>query len=146
LAAAILLTRLGSTAGADAIERALNGMVPLDPEDEQAAIEAAGQLGLQRARPGLKRRSRGGWHAAEPFAWHARVALAQLGDVAAQRFILRGLHSWSRDTRTLAVAAAGNARLIQARAVIEAMRGDPTRAEPDSVETALELLGPACEP
>jgi hypothetical protein len=146
LAAAILLKRLGSPAGAEAIEDALNGRLPLNPEDEQAAIEAAGQLGLHRACPGLKRRARGGWHAAYPFAWHARVALARLGDEAAQKSILRGLQSWSRDTRTLAVAAAGQARLIRARAALEAMRGDPTRAEPDSVREALDLLAAASKP
>lgn len=141
LASAIVLTRLESGLGADVIVDVLNGSLPLPPEDEQAAIEIAGELGLHSCRPGLERRARWGWYA-HPFAWHARVALARMGDGRAQRAILRGLGSWSRDTRTLAVAAAGQARLSRARPAIESMKGDPTRADPESVEVSLKLLSP----
>jgi HEAT repeat protein len=80
--------------------------------------------------------------ARDPFAWQARVALARLGHDRARQGILKGLRAWTRDVRTLAVAAAGRARLTEARALIETMRGDPERADPEAVEVALGLLSP----
>jgi hypothetical protein len=75
-----------------------------------------------------------------PVSWHARVALAELGHARAKAAILRGLSAWSRDARTLAVAAAGRARLQEARAELERMRGAPERAEPDAVTDALASI------
>jgi hypothetical protein len=57
--------------------------------------------------------------------------------------ILRDLDSMSHHKRTLAVAAAGRARLARARDRILTMRGDPSRAAPSAVDGALELLDDA---
>ena len=141
LVAAILLARAGDDAGREVIETALNSRrPPSDPEDEYAAIELAGEREYEGARPGLMRRAWGGLLAKNPFAWQARVALARLGDDRAKREILRGLAAWTRDSRTLAVAAAGRARLEEARTQIAAMRGDERLADPRAVQEALELL------
>jgi HEAT repeat protein len=140
LAAALFLCELGMSFGVEVIAAALNGREKLEPADEDAAIEWAGRLGMASARTGLRRRARGGWFAAEPFAWHARVALARMGDAAAKQVILRGLGSWHRSARTLAVAAAGQARLNEARPAIEAMRGQPGRADQCAVDEALKLF------
>ena len=142
LAAAILLARLGDPAGSNEIVAAVNGRSRgVEFEDEQAAVKLAGQLRLAEARPGLERRALG-WFgiSLDPCAYQARVALARLGDPRAIEAIVRGLRAWSRDARTLAVAAAGEAGLEQTRTIIEAMRGDVRSAEPHAVEEALVRL------
>jgi hypothetical protein len=113
-----------------------------DREDEAAAIELAGRLKLEGAKPGLEKRAFGGLlgFRRDPFAWHARVALARMGHERAQREILRELSASDRDLRTLAVAAAGRARLVAAREPIAAMKGDARRADPEAVDEALAAL------
>jgi HEAT repeat protein len=142
LAAAILLGRGGDRSGSDELVAAVNersGRFQL--EDELAAVELAGKLGLERARDGLSRRAFGLFGGSnDASAFQARVALAQLGDARAEDAILRGLSAWSRDARTLAVAAAGRAQLRAARPVILAMRGNASSADPHAVEEALALL------
>lgn len=144
LAAAILLARAGDRSGSDVIVAAIDtGIGARELEDAQTAIELSGELGLTAARRGLERRAWGLFGMSrDPFAWQARVALARLGDARARRGIIRGLSAWTRDARTLAVAAAGRARLEEARSALEAMRGDGARADPDAVEEALAQLGP----
>lgn len=114
-------------------------------EDAASAIELAGRLGLTGARSALERRAFGGLFGLmkDPFAWHARVALARMGHERACREILRELASPDRDVRTLAVAAAGRARLLAARERIAGMRGDAVRADPDAVDEALASFAEA---
>lgn len=140
LAAAILLARSGSNAGNDVLAEAVRETSGIDPEDEQAAIVLSGELSVESARSGLERRAFRTFFGSDRFRYEARIALAKLGDVRARRTISRGLAAWSRDTRTLAVIAAGRADLREARGAIETMQGDPTRAEPEAVEEALLLL------
>lgn len=147
-AAAVILARGGdeSAVGHDVLVRVVAcELETTDGEDEAAAIELCGELGLQAARAALERRAFGGVVGLfrDRFAWHARVALARMGHVRATQAILRELGGWSREGRTLAVAAAGKARLVEARALISAMRGDAGRADPDAVEEALLALGEA---
>jgi len=147
LAAAIPLARSGSERARDCVVKALNrsrGSAQL--EDEQAAIELCADLGLRAAGPGLMARAWGGWLGASPLAFQARVALARLGDARACGHILRELSSWSRDTRTRAVAAAGQARLETARQRLLEMRGDERQADPESVSEALRALDLAAPP
>jgi HEAT repeat protein len=141
LAAAILLARAGDDAGHAVLVRAVNeGYGAREPEDEYAALEFAGNLPLSAARRGLERRAWGGLLRKDRFAWQARTALAKMGDRRAISSILRDLSAWTRDTRTLAVAAAGSARLAEARSLIDAMRGDDRRADPHAVSEALAAL------
>lgn len=126
-------------------ERALVGVVagtvPIDPgPDLEEAIELVGTLGLAAARPVLERRAFGWLARMNPLGWHARIALARLGDARARSAILKGLSAWTRDARTLSVVAAGRAGLTEARARILAFRGDARRAEPEAVEEALAAL------
>ena len=58
------------------------------------------------------------------------VALARMGDARARAQIARDLSSWSRDRRTLAVAAAGELVSPILRPLVLAMQGDHRRAEP----------------
>jgi HEAT repeat protein len=118
-----------------------------DQEDVAAAIELCGELDLAAARPGLERRAFGGLLGLrrDPFAWHARVALARMGHVRARREILRELGAGDRDLRTLAVAAAGRARLVAARERIAAMRGHEALADPHAVDEALASLALAAD-
>ena len=142
LAAAILLARAGDAAGRSAIVQAVEtGLGTRELEDAAAAIELAGELGFSEATQGLERRAFGLLGVSrDPFAWQARVALARLGHQRAKNTILRGLSAWSRDARTLAVAAAGAARLAEAKPLLEGMRGDPRRADPDAIEEALARI------
>jgi HEAT repeat protein len=148
VAAAILLAPRGDAAAHEVLIKVAGGDTKTrDSEDEAAAVELTGRLGLRAAIPGLTRRAFGGLLGfnKDPFAWHARVALARLGDERARREILGELGSGDRDLRTLAVAAAGRARLLAARDHILAMKGDERRADPDAVEEALAALAAAAE-
>jgi hypothetical protein len=123
---------------------ALRELSTPEAEDEASAIELCGELGLEAARPGLERRAFGGaLLLRDRFAWNARVALARMGHTRACEQIVRELDAWDRDRRTLAVAAAGRARIAAARDRITAMRGDAQRADPHAVDEALEALAPA---
>lgn len=141
IAAAILLAVLGEVAGRERLVAMLNAKQRVQhAEDEAIAVELCGQLGLREATPGLERRAFGVLGGRTPVSWHARVALAELGHPRAKTAILRGLSAWSRDARTLAVAAAGRARLTEARAALERMRDAPGRAEPEAVSEALASI------
>jgi len=143
VAAAIITARAGESAGHRVLEQVARGEIETtDGEDMAAAIELAGELGMESARPALERRAFGGALALrrDRFAWHARIALAKMGHERAIREIVGELRSWSRDRRTLAVAAAGRARITSARALIASMRGDADRADTDAVDEALAAL------
>lgn len=143
VAAAILLARAGDASGRALIEKAAAGELrDVDGEDEAAAIELCGELDLTRAKAGLERRAFGGFLGLgkDRFSWHARVALARMGHERAVKEILADLESWDRERRSLAVAAAGRARLAAAREAIGKMRGAPDRADPDAVDEALRTL------
>lgn len=141
LGAAILLARSGDASGKAVIVRAVDGVRDrLDPEDVGAAIGLVADLALAEARRGLARRAFGGLFGRDPFAYEARIALARLGDPRARDSIVRGLSSWSRDTRTLYAVAAGRARLVEARERLAQMRGNSGLAEPEAVEEALDRI------
>jgi HEAT repeat protein len=140
LAAAILLARVGDSCGSDVIRAVVErkDRVP-SLEDEQAAIELAGELQISDARPALSRRAFGFFGLfRDPLAWHARVALARLGDPQAKAAILRGLSAFTRDARTIAVAAAGRAQLREAYPILRSMT--PAQADPETVAEALAEL------
>ncbi|MGK4001236.1 HEAT repeat domain-containing protein [Sorangium sp. So ce1036] len=148
-AAAVVLARFDDPAGHPVLvaiaERRLRDV---DHEDEAAAIELCGELGLSEATSALERRAFGlklGL-GRDPLRWHARVALARMGHARAVREILGDLGAWDRHRRTLAVAAAGRARLAAALGPIAAMRGDERRADQGAVEEALAALGAATAP
>jgi HEAT repeat protein len=141
LAAAILLAKSGHEAAHAELAAVVNSRQPArEPEDEQTAVDLAGELGLEAAYPGLVRRAFGGLLGRDRFAWQARVALARLGDERACRSILKDLSSWSYEARNMAVAAAGRARIAEARPLLLALRDRPDRADPDAVQEALALL------
>ncbi len=143
-AAAILLAVLGEAAGNERLVEIVNARRRiLHAEDEIIVVELCGQLKLAAATPGLERRAFGLFGGRTPVSWHSRVALAELGHPRAKSAILRGLSAWSRDARTLAVAAAGRARLLEAREILERMTGAPERAEPDAVNDALASINGA---
>ncbi|HEY6077889.1 MAG TPA: hypothetical protein VIW29_03760 [Polyangiaceae bacterium] len=141
LSAAILLAVLGDAAGHERLIAVVNERRRIKhPEDEVIAVELCGELGLSQATPGLERRAFGVLGGRTPVSWHARVALAELGHARARSAIMRGLSAWSRDARTLAVAAAGRARLAEAREILQGMVGFPERAEPEAVSEALTSI------
>lgn len=141
VAAAILLAVLGDAAGSERLIEVVNGRRRIvHVEDEIIVVELCGQLRLVQATAGLERRAFGLFGGRTPVSWHARVALAELGHERAKLAILRGLSAWSRDARTLAVAAAGRARLQEAREALERMLAAPGRAEPDAINDALASI------
>jgi HEAT repeat protein len=152
VAAAVFLARASKERADRAVREvlvavALEELRSGDGEDEAAAIELCGDLGLAAARPGLERRAFSRLVLRrDRLAWHARVALARMGHERASREILSELASWDRDRRTLAVAAAGRARLEAARPLITAMRGDAARADPSAVDEALASFAEAGAP
>jgi len=141
--AAVLLAGAGEAAADDVIAEMVAGKLKT-PEvaDVARAIELAGERSIDKTRRALERRAFGGvlGFAADPFQWHARVALARMGDPRAKKAILAELGASSFARRTLAVSAAGRALLSEARPTLLAMRDRPDQAEPSAVDAALELL------
>jgi HEAT repeat protein len=143
VAVAILLARAGDRRGEGILLDVVRGaLATREAEDEAAAVELCGELGIAAAEPHLARRAFGylGF-GGDRFAWQAMVSLARMGHERARSRIVRDLGSWWRDRRTLAVAAVGRARLAEARALVEAMRGDDSRADAEAVAQTLEQLG-----
>ena len=140
--AALCLAARGDRSVGRVLVGALAGKVPVSSDaDLQAVTEAVAELGLDEARPALARRAFGPLGVrADAVGWHACIALARLGDERARRAIVRRLSAWSRDARSLAVVAAGRARLRAAREVILGFRNRPERADPEAVEEALSRL------
>jgi HEAT repeat protein len=137
VAAALLLGHFGDSSGKHWVLALIAGrVVGASVEDQQAAIELSGALGLAEAVPLLERRARS-FLGRDPLSFHARVALARLGDERAITSILRGLEAWTFDARTLAVAAAGRAGLVQAKERIVAL-GE--RVDAAAAREALALL------
>lgn len=144
VAAAIALGHAGDRLGAKVLVGVVRRSIKTaDAEDEAAAIELAGVLGLKDAHAGLEKRAFGGIFGRDRHAWHARVALARMGHERATREIIRELESWDRSKRTLAVAAVGRARIRAAEPTLRAMQGDASRADPHAIEDALALLADA---
>ena len=140
LAAAILLAKTKDEAALAELAAVVNSTrPPREPEDEQTAVDLAGELGIEAAAPGLMRRAFGVMRR-DRFAWQARVALARLGNERARRSILKDLSAWSYEVRNMAVAAAGRARIAEARPLLLELKGRPERADPDAVQDALALL------
>lgn len=143
VAAAILLAHAGDAAGSELVAKVATGELrTTEGEDEAAAIELAGELGLKSAERGLSRRAFGGvlGLGRDKFKWQARVALARLGNERAIREILAELGSWDRERRALAVAAVGRGRIGAGRAALVALRDAPDKVDPDTVEEALRAL------
>jgi len=126
----------------EVVMRAVRGELKgIAVEDEQASVELAGEVGLVDAEPHLERRAWGFGRVLRgeaASAWHAKIALARMGHTRAKGDILRDLASWRRETREGAVVAAGRARLVEARPVLEGLGED--RADPQLVADALALL------
>ncbi len=143
LVAAILLAKAGDPAGFDLVMRVvkgerIRGQAP-DKEDEQAAVELTGELGMKEAVPHLERRAWGlGRWVRDTAPFHARIALARMGHPRAVREILADLESGKRDMVSAAVVAAGRARLAAARGVIA--RLSAAAVDPDLVKEALARL------
>jgi HEAT repeat protein len=142
VAAAVLLSRCGQRMGVPLLVEVARGRVTTrEHEDEAAAVELLGELGVTEAVPHLERRAFAILGFGEGrFAWQALVSLARMGHLRARARIMRDLRSWSRDRRTLAVAAAGRAELAEARPIVEAMKGDEARADAGTVALALDQL------
>jgi HEAT repeat protein len=143
VAAALLLAARGDAGGADVLLGVIEQRLrPREIEDEAAAVEAAGAVGLRAAIAGLERRAYGvGRLLRERCSFHARVSLARMGHDRARAGILGDLDGWTISTRNEAVMAAGRARLAEARPLLEALRGRPDRADEGLVNAALEALG-----
>ncbi len=147
VAAAILLARSGDRRGQPILLDVVRQNVKTpEAEDEAAAVELTGELGIAEASSHLERRAFGFFGFGEDrFAWQALVSLARMGHERARSKILRDLGSWWRDRRTLAVAAVGRAKLTEARPIVEAMIGDERRADGDTVALTLEQLGTSAD-
>ncbi len=142
VAAALLLAARGDDGGRDVLLAVVEQRLrPREIEDEAAAVEAAGALGLRAAIPGLERRAYGvGRLWRERCSFHAQVSLARMGHERASATILRDLDAWTITTRNEAVLAAGRARLAAARPRLEALRKHPGRADETLVRDALAAL------
>ncbi len=147
LVAAILLAKAGDERGHDLVARVVRGEkvggeAP-DKEDERAAVELAGELGMAKVVQHLERRAWGVLRfVRDTCPFHARIALARMGHDRAKKEILGELQSSRREVLEGAVVAAGRARLTEARALI--VRLGPGAVDPELVREALTRLdGPS---
>jgi HEAT repeat protein len=142
--AAILLGKSGEKAGHPLLLRVVRGdkiagQTP-EKEDERAAVELVGELGLEEARPHLERRAWGLMHfVRDTCVFHAKIALARMEHPRAIAEIMADLASPRPDVLGGAVVSAGRARMKKARAVIEALPADAV--DPELVKEALARLG-----
>ena len=145
IVAAVVLARAGRREGVPVLADLLAGRLSTnEPEDEAAAVELVGELGLKELQADLERRAFGFRRfTKQTFAWQARTALARLGHPRARNEIVRELRSFSRDKRTMAAFAAGQAGITEAIAELERMQGRPELADPTVVAEALEKLAPS---
>jgi hypothetical protein len=138
LAAALLLASVGDDSGKKLLLLVVDGGLEtkgIEPDDEGAAVEAVGTLGLRASIPALRRRAFGVSRLLrEQFSFLALVSLVRLGDRRAIDRVLADLRAWSRERRTLAVIAAGRAHLTEA---LEPLR--LLQAEAKSGKGAVEL-------
>ncbi|MBX3188489.1 MAG: HEAT repeat domain-containing protein [Labilithrix sp.] len=143
LVAAIFLGKAADEAGHALLMRVvrgekIGGEAP-EREDEQAAVELAGELGLVEATPHLERRAWGVMRfVKDTCSFHAKIALARMKHPRAIAEIMRDLESTRPDVLGAAVVAAGRARIAEARAILERL---PTVAmDPELVREALARL------
>jgi hypothetical protein len=143
IVAAIVLAKAGDADGHDLVLRVvrgerIRGQTPAK-EDEQAAVELAGELGMKQAVPHLEKRVWGlsSW-LSDTSAFHAKIALARLGNARAKREILADLEVGKREAVEAAVVAAGRARIAEAKQIIE--RLSEAACAPELVKEALENL------
>jgi len=140
-AAALALAQCGDTSGEGILIELIHGRPRgVSFEDQQAAIALAGELGLQTATAALERRAFGGFLLRDLLAHDACVALARLGNARARAALIRDLGGLGFRRRTRAAEAVGRARLHEARPALEALASSPSRADPEIVKHALELL------
>lgn len=143
IVAAIVLAKAGDESGNDLVLRVVRGErikgQATAKEDEQAAVELAGQLGMKEAIPHLEKRAWGlaSW-VSDTSPFHAKIALARLGNDRAKQEILKDLDSGKREIIEAAVVAAGRARIAEAKSTIE--RLSAAACEPELAKEALALL------
>src|SRR5262249_41429834 len=116
----------------------IRGVAP-EKEDERAAVELVGELGLEEAVPALERRAFGlTRHVRATCTFHAKIALAHMGHTRAVAEIMKDLDSTRPDVLGAAVVAAGRARLVQAKPKIERLTS--AAMDPELVKEALRRL------
>lgn len=144
LVAAIFVAKAGDEAGNKLLLRVVRGekvadQAP-DKEDERAAVELVGELGLTAARPHLEKRAWGVMRfVKDTCPFHARIALARMGHPRAVAEIMTELDATKPDVLSAAVVAAGRARLAEARPKIEGLT--KIAVDPELVKEALSRLG-----
>jgi HEAT repeat protein len=147
VAAALLLAPSGDETACRIAVAALNEQsLPEEPADVQALLELAGELKLTAAIPGLRRLVRGRFGlGVGRFEFQARTALARLGDENVLRDLARGLRSFSRERRRLAVVLVGEAQLVQFEAELRRL-GASERVDVPTIDAALKQLWRAKAP
>ncbi len=143
VAATLLLSQMGVASAIDKLATLLSkAAYKLEPQDEEAAIDLIGQLGLSQAKPELEKRAwRLLWEG--PSTWPARVALGQLGDRRARQFILQSLNSNSPLKCARAIEATGKIGLEEGRARLQQLLANPSGYDTETIRTALERLDSA---
>ncbi len=146
VAATLLLCRLGDVSAINKLPAWLSpAPYKLEPQDEAAAIDLVGQLGLASAKAQLQRRAwRRLWEG--PMTWSARVALAQLGDARARQAILQSLYSNSPLKCARAIEAVGRIGLKEGKARLEFLLANPASYDVETIRSALQRLDPPREP
>jgi hypothetical protein len=149
LVAAILLAKAGEERGNDLVLRVVRGEKiggqATDKEDERAAVELAGELGLKQAVPHLERRTWGVTRfVRDTCPFHARIALARMGHERARKEIMTELASSRREVLSGAVVSAGRARMSEARDAIARLTS--ASVDPELSREALERLDAPAKP
>jgi len=143
LVAAILLAKAGDAVANPILLRVargerIAGQKP-EKEDEQAAVELTGEIGLREAIPALERRVWGlGRLLRDACVFHAKIALARMGHARATAEILADLEAERPDVLGAAVVASGRARIAKARPLLARLTA--AAVDPELVAEALRRL------
>jgi HEAT repeat protein len=110
-----------------------------EKEDEQAAVELMGALGLREAIPDLERRAWGlRRFVSDTCPFHAKIALARFGNPRARAELLKELDATRPDVLAAAVVAVGRAKIQEARPKLEKLT--TAAVDPELVREALARL------
>jgi hypothetical protein len=139
VAAAVTLRLGDATAMASLLER-IERSGGVDRDDLVALIERFGRHKYEPARRWLTRRARRGWFEGA-LGWPATVALAGLGDAAAEQAILQELASGSARRRERALAAIRDLRLVAAIDKVRWLEKHASGIDPWLIGETLSALG-----
>jgi HEAT repeat protein len=139
LRAAVLLARDHAVEAEAVVVQAVESGRGLERDERHLAVQAAGDSGIEAARPGLRRLAKRGWFEG-PHGWAALVALARMGDAESRESIRDELRSRDVDRRVRAVLAVEYLGIAEGIAWLTELLEHPAGVDRELIESTIERL------